>query len=51
MDWWFYLLELLDEIDADPAIGIVGFVAVIVMSGCLIITLLGLVVRLYKAAR
>jgi hypothetical protein len=51
MDWWFYFLEILDEIDTDPAIGIVGFVALIVLSGCLIAILLGLVVRLYKAAR
>jgi len=51
VDWWSYIFELLDPLDAESDIDIVILIVVAVISVFVVGALTGLVVRLYKAAR
>jgi hypothetical protein len=51
VDWWSYILVLLDQFDADSDIDIVILIVLALISVLVVGALAGLAVRLYKAAR
>jgi hypothetical protein len=51
MDWFFYILEFLDQFDGASKLGVAGLIVFVTIGALLIGSLAGLASRLYKAAR
>jgi len=51
MDWFFYILEFLDQFDGASELGVAGLTVFVTISALLIGSLASLATRLYKIAR